>query len=138
MNPNWEAQHGLLKSLYRTVNLSPNDIGYLETHGTGTVAGDIAESKAISSFFQSQTRAFPLYLGSIKSNIGHCESASGIAGLIKTILVLEKGLIPPTINLENFKNGLAFNETINVGSFPEIPMRLFDCKVDSYAINKMA
>ena len=67
-------------------------------------------------FRASQSRLSPLYLGSIKANIGHCESSSGIAGLIKTILVLEKGLIPPNVKLKTLKKELTLNpETIQVG-----------------------
>ena len=87
-----------------------NSYFLLQTHGTGTAAGDSAEVRAIENVFRSSgTRAAPLYLGSVKANIGHCESSSGAAGLIKSILVLEKGLIPPNINLENIKQELNFD-----------------------------
>ena len=105
--PSWQAQQSLMESLYQAIDLTPSDIGYIEGHGTGTSAGDIAEGQAIGSVFRSENRDhFPLYLGSVKSNIGHSESASGLAGLIKTILILEKGLIPATINIKSLKNGL--------------------------------
>ena len=111
-NPNQEAQQNLIRSIYRAIDLKPQHVGYLEAHGTGTVVGDVAETKAISEVFGiPEGRNHPLYLGSVKSNIGHLESASGIAGLIKAILILEKGWIPPSINLKNLKKELNFNNT---------------------------
>ena len=79
----------------------------MEAHGTGTVTGDCTEMKSISNVFcKTPTRKSRLIVGSVKSNIGHLESASGLAGLIKTILCLEKGIIPPSINLKEPKVGL--------------------------------
>ena len=93
--------------MYRELDLEPLDVQYIEAHGTGTLAGDVTEMKSISSVFcNGDRRQNPLYVGSVKSNIGHLESASGLAGLIKTVLVLEKGYIPPNINLGEVKSGL--------------------------------
>ena len=95
--------------MYQSVGLNPRDIRYVEAHGTGTIAGDIAESKSIARVFcDNGTRKTSLYIGSIKPNIGHLEASSGIAGLIKAILILKKGYIPPTANLEEFKEDLLF------------------------------
>lgn len=69
---------------------------FFEAHGTGTPVGDPLEASAIGAVFGSQrSEVDPLYIGALKSNIGHLEGASGIAGLIKSILVLERGVIPP-------------------------------------------
>ena len=106
--PNQEAQQSLIQSVYLGAGLDPKDTGYVEAHGTGTVAGDITEVKSIVNSFCTG-RKTPLYIGSIKSNIGHLESASGIAGLIKAVLVLEKGFIPPNVNLEDVKKDLGLD-----------------------------
>lgn len=77
---------------------------YIETHGTGTVAGDIIEVKSVSNVFCEQRAPDqPLIIGSVKPNIGHLESTSGLAGLVKTVLMLEKGQIPANINLKELK-----------------------------------
>jgi acyl transferase domain-containing protein len=92
--PSKEAQVTLASLAYEDAALDPLQTAYVEAHGTGTKAGDAIEIEAISNVFCNR-RVDPLYVGSIKSNIGHPESSSGLAGLIKAILVLEKGLIPP-------------------------------------------
>jgi acyl transferase domain-containing protein len=109
--PNQSAQESLIRSAYQNVGLDPRDTGYVEAHGTGTVAGDTIEIAAIASTFCSNgARDNELYVGSVKTNVGHLESASGLAGLIKAVLVIETGLIPPNINLETPKDGLNFEE----------------------------
>lgn len=115
--PNQFAQQDLIHSLYRSTGLDPNAIGYVEAHGTGTVTGDTIEANSIANVFcEGRKTDFPLYVGSIKTNIGHLESASGIAGLIKTILILEKGQIPPNLHLEEMKPYLSLDVTnIKVG-----------------------
>ena len=103
--PNGEAQQHLIHSAYASAMLDPSTIGYVEAHGTGTVAGDTTEIDAITkAFCKARHAKSPLYVGSIKGNIGHLESTSGLAGLLKAILVLEKGMIPPTPNLEVVKD----------------------------------
>lgn len=69
---------------------------FFEAHGTGTPVGDPLEASAIGAVFSSsRSREEPLYVGAVKSNVGHLEAASGIASLIKSVLVLERGTIPP-------------------------------------------
>ena len=76
----------------------------MEAHGTGTVAGDSIEASSIANVFcENGKRNQPLFVGSIKPNIGHLESASAISGLIKTVLILENAKIPPNLNLQEFK-----------------------------------
>ena len=105
--PNQQAQENLVRGMYQELALDPRDVQYIEAHGTGTLAGDMTEMKSISNVFCNSDRGeHQLYVGSVKSNIGHLESASGLAGLIKTVLILEKGYIPPNINLEDIKSGL--------------------------------
>ncbi|KAL9602197.1 MAG: hypothetical protein Q9179_002623 [Wetmoreana sp. 5 TL-2023] len=96
-----QAQVNLIREAYQQARLDPLDTPYIEAHGTGTKAGDPIEVEAIATAL-SETRdpSRQLLIGSVKANIGHLESASGLAGLIKTVLCLEKGMIPPSINFE--------------------------------------
>ena len=108
----------MIRLTHKQANLDPRDIQYVEAHGTGTEAGDIIEINSIRNSF-CVDRETPLFVGSIKSNIGHLESASGLAGIMKSILVLEKGYIPPNVNLEAFKQGLGLDKgDIKVGIDP--------------------
>ncbi|KAL8653433.1 MAG: hypothetical protein Q9226_003851 [Calogaya cf. arnoldii] len=98
--PSSIAQASLIRSTYIMAGLDPADTGYFEAHGTGTSAGDPLEVASIGSVFDRtrQDRSVPLYIGSVKPNIGHLEAGAGLAGLIKTVLTLEAGIIPPNIN----------------------------------------
>ncbi|KAL9095179.1 MAG: hypothetical protein Q9165_002435 [Trypethelium subeluteriae] len=108
--PNEEAQQDLIRSTYQRAGLDPKDTDYVEAHGTGTIAGDAIETRSISNVFcRNRDSNHPLLVGSIKPNIGHLESASGLAGVIKTVLILEKGQIPPNLNLEELKPSIDLN-----------------------------
>ncbi|KAB8227946.1 uncharacterized protein BDW43DRAFT_316356 [Aspergillus alliaceus] len=99
--PSRDAQERLIRDTYEKAGLDMQDTRYVEAHGTGTAVGDPIESAAIGAAFRRYRSADdPLYIGAVKSNIGHLEGASGIAGLIKTILVLENGTIPPIANFK--------------------------------------
>ncbi|KAH7265653.1 uncharacterized protein BKA55DRAFT_590873 [Fusarium redolens] len=99
--PNGDAQAELIREVYANAGLDPAETGYFEAHGTGTQAGDPMEAGAIHRVFTAnRQRSSPLYLGSIKTNIGHLEGASGLAGVVKAVLCLEKGQIPPNMNFE--------------------------------------
>ncbi|KAL4934290.1 uncharacterized protein BDV17DRAFT_296996 [Aspergillus undulatus] len=94
--PSMEMQEVLIRDAYRKGGLDMAETRYFEAHGTGTAVGDPIESKAIGSIFRPyRTKEDPLYIGSVKSTIGHLEGAAGVAGLIKAVLALEKGIIPP-------------------------------------------
>ncbi|KAL4970542.1 type I polyketide synthase [Aspergillus stella-maris] len=94
--PSMEMQETLIRDAYRKGGLDMADTRYFEAHGTGTAVGDPIESKAIGSIFRPfRSNEDPLYIGSVKSTIGHLEGAAGVAGLIKAVLALEKGIIPP-------------------------------------------
>ena len=109
--PNQQAQERLGSSVYEYAHLDPTNIHFIEAHGTGTAAGDLTEMRAIANVFcHNGRRRDSLYVGSIKSNIGHLESSSGLAGLIKTVLVLEKGLIPPNADFKSSKKDLNLEE----------------------------
>ncbi|KAI1386965.1 uncharacterized protein F4822DRAFT_438048 [Hypoxylon trugodes] len=94
--PSASSQEDLIRSVYKSCNLSFESTRYVEAHGTGTQIGDSTEAKAISRIFRSsRSRKEPLYLGSIKANIGHLEGASGLASIVKCVMMLEKGVIAP-------------------------------------------
>ena len=100
-HPDPQAQAQLIADTYRKAGLSMKPTYFFEAHGTGTAIGDPIEANAISKAFGKYHSAEnPLYLGAVKSNIGHLEGASGVAGLIKSIMVLETGVIVPNTNFE--------------------------------------
>ncbi|ROV96090.1 hypothetical protein VSDG_05051 [Cytospora chrysosperma] len=92
-DPNAQAQ--LFRSVIERSGLHPHQVSYVEAHGTGTQAGDPLEVASIRSVFGSPSRARKLHIGSIKGNIGHCETSAGVAGLLKVISMLEHRAIPP-------------------------------------------
>lgn len=87
------SQAALYHRVLKMAGVSPEDVSYLEAHGTGTPIGDPQEFQGIKEVFQSQTRTGPLYFASVKGNIGHTEGASGVAGLIKVLLMMQKRAI---------------------------------------------
>jgi natural product biosynthesis luciferase-like monooxygenase protein/amino acid adenylation domain-containing protein len=98
--PNGVAQQSLIRHTLERAGVAPQDIDYVEAHGTGTPLGDPIEAQALGSVLgQSPTRVNPLMVGSIKSNIGHLESAAGVMGLIKLVLAMQNELIPRTLHL---------------------------------------
>ncbi|WP_270939150.1 beta-ketoacyl [acyl carrier protein] synthase domain-containing protein, partial [Falsiroseomonas oryzae] len=97
--PNRAAQARLIGRVMAEAGIGPARLAYFEAHGTGTLAGDPAEAWAIGTAAAAAGgRAAPLPVGSAKTNIGHLEPASGIAGLLKAMLVLERGIIPATLH----------------------------------------
>ena len=105
--PNGEAQRALIATVLTRAALSPNDIHYVETHGTGTALGDPIETSAIGAVL-GQGRDQPLPVGSVKANIGHLEAASGVASLIKLVLCLRERQIPPVAGLTTLHPGIDF------------------------------
>lgn len=101
--PNPAAQADMMVSAWKQAKIKPETISYLEAHGTGTKLGDPIEINAISKAFAQFTSEKQFCgIGSVKSNIGHLiNGASGIAGLIKTVLALKNKIIPPTLHVEN-------------------------------------
>ncbi len=98
--PNPVAQQALIRQTLADAGLVANDIGYVEAHGTGTRLGDPIEIDALmAELGTGRTSDRPCRIGSVKTNIGHLEAAAGIAGLIKTLLVLRNGEIVPHLNL---------------------------------------
>lgn len=114
--PNPKAQEEMLKLAFKHSNInSIQELGYIEAQGIGTRFADALEMKAIGSFLaaNNQHRSEPLRIGSLKSNIGHTEAASGILSLIKVALSLKKGYLPATINFEQ-TNSLVDLEKLNL------------------------
>lgn len=106
--PDRHAQAQLIRETYQRAGLSMGHTRFFEAHGTGTAIGDPIEIGAIADcFHEHRTSSDPLYVGAVKTNIGHLEGASGIAGLIKAILVVESGIIPPNANFESINRRLA-------------------------------
>src|SRR5687768_17395032 len=108
--PSPEAQEALMRQVYKNAGLDPHETLYVEAHGTGTVAGDHAEAKSLSRVFCERKRPRNLWVGSVKTNMGHLEAASGLAGLIKAVMVLKKKQIPPNLNYIEPKSGLMLDE----------------------------
>jgi acyl transferase domain-containing protein/NAD(P)-dependent dehydrogenase (short-subunit alcohol dehydrogenase family)/acyl carrier protein len=95
------GQEELLRRAYQDAGVSPGSVGYVEAHGTGTSAGDPVEIGALGSVLsEGRSQGSLCYVGSVKSNFGHTEGAAGIAGLIKTALVLKHGIIPASLHLK--------------------------------------
>ncbi|OBR04783.1 Beta-ketoacyl synthase domain-containing protein [Colletotrichum higginsianum IMI 349063] len=99
--PAADAQEALIRRIYAEAGLSLADTTYVEAHGTGTPAGDPVEAAALAATFGSARRAGdPVYMGSVKSNVGHLEGGSGLVQVIKAVLMLEQGKIPPSLYYE--------------------------------------
>ncbi|MGG2463981.1 beta-ketoacyl synthase N-terminal-like domain-containing protein [Streptomyces sp. RGM 3693] len=96
--PNPEAQEDLLRGVYEQAGIQPDELVYLEAHGTGTLVGDPAECRAIGRALGTRRQTGVLPIGSVKSNLGHLEPASGIAGLLKALLVLRHGTAPASLH----------------------------------------
>lgn len=110
-SPSQQAQEELMRLCYQRAGLNPLDTAYVEAHGTGTRTGDPIEASAIHSIFGGERPGNrPLLVGSVKSNIGHCEAASGLAGVIKVVMALEKGLVPPNYDFETPNQNIPFKE----------------------------
>ncbi|EHK50965.1 polyketide synthase [Trichoderma atroviride IMI 206040] len=110
-SPSQEAQEALIKATYARAGLNPIDTGYVESHGTGTIAGDTTETKALGNTIgKGRKPDEPLYIGSVKANVGHTESTSGLAAIIKVVEMLERETIPPHALYENPNAKIPFKE----------------------------
>jgi acyl transferase domain-containing protein/NADPH:quinone reductase-like Zn-dependent oxidoreductase/SAM-dependent methyltransferase/acyl carrier protein len=99
--PSPEAQARLVRDACVVAGVKPSQIGYVEAHGTGTAVGDPIEAHALAeALCADRTDANPLVIGSVKTNLGHLETASGVAGLVKAALVLKHGRIPASLHFD--------------------------------------
>ena len=109
--PSAAAQAALTEETYRKAGLDYARTLFVEAHGTGTQAGDTEETFGLAQTIAANRSPLqPLLIGSVKSNIGHLESCAGLAGLIKTVLILERGIIPPTYGLETLNPKVKWTE----------------------------
>jgi acyl transferase domain-containing protein/NADPH:quinone reductase-like Zn-dependent oxidoreductase/NAD(P)-dependent dehydrogenase (short-subunit alcohol dehydrogenase family) len=110
--PSGAAQAQLLRQVYAQARVEPDELAFIEAHGTGTAVGDPIELGAIGSVL-GQPRAAPLPVGSAKTNIGHLETAAGMAGLLKSMLSLERRALPASLHFETPNPAIDF-EALNV------------------------
>lgn len=109
--PSPQAQADLIRSTYASAGLSLDKTAYFEAHGTGTAIGDPYELSALGATFgKVRTSEEPIYVGSVKTNIGHLEGCAGLAGLIKTVLAVENAQIPPLAGFEKANPRLKLDE----------------------------
>ena len=100
-HPHAETQERLFDSALRQAGIGPHEIDYAEMHGTGTQAGDATESRSVTNVLsRGRLAENPLYIGSVKPNLGHGEAASGVTSLVKAILMLRKNMIPPHVGIK--------------------------------------
>lgn len=116
--PSSQSQSSLYRRVLKMACMQPSQVSYVEAHGTGTQKGDPVEYQSIRNVFGGAGRT--LRFGSVKGNIGHSESASGVASLIKSLLMLQHGQIPPQANLSVLNPALGSLEEANM----EIPRQL--------------
>lgn len=122
--PSQHAQIHLLRQTFREADLSMEPVRFFEAHGTGTPVGDPIEANAIGAVFRGhRTSDDPLYIGAVKANLGHLEGCSGLAGLIKAILVLERGEIPPIASFSSLNSRINAKELHLRVSFRLSPFR---------------
>ena len=118
--PNKEGQILALQRAYREAGVAPSEVGMIEAHGTGTTVGDRTELQSASSvFWNGGATSGQTYLGTVKSQIGHTKCTAGVAGLIKAVLSVYNGVIPPTLHLEK-------------------PLDLYDCNTSPFIFNTQA
>ncbi|MEV3993762.1 SDR family NAD(P)-dependent oxidoreductase [Streptomyces sp. NPDC049837] len=110
--PDRDAQEAVLRQAHEAAGLTPDHIGYVELHGTGTRAGDPVEAAALGAALATRRTPGtpPLSVGSAKTNVGHLEAAAGIVGLLKTVLSVREGELPPTLNHRSAHPGIPLDE----------------------------
>jgi len=108
--PSGPSQSAAIRGALADGAVDPADLAYVEAHGTGTSLGDPIEMRALHAVYDAHTRERPLYVGSVKSNIGHLEAGAGIAGLLKVVLALEHRVIPPSLHFVTPNPHIAWDE----------------------------
>ena len=123
--PSRDAQADLLRSIYEGQNIDVNRIAFIEGHGTGTKVGDPAEIWAIGNVIGKNRRA-PVPVGSIKTNIGHTEPASGLFGLLKAMIALENNFLPASLHFDQPNENIDFEELnvrVNTSAMELLPAK---------------
>src|SRR5690606_12971290 len=129
--PNRDSQVALMRQIYNECGVDVKDIEYVEAHGTGTQVGDPLEFGAINEVMsENRNPADKLFIGSVKTNIGHLEAGAGVAGLIKTALCLHKNMVPANLHFNNPNPVLNYENSIL--KVPTSPEKLSETK-ESYA-----
>jgi acyl transferase domain-containing protein len=123
--PSAEAQARLVREACIDAGVAPSQIGFVEAHGTGTAVGDPIEAHALTAALcEGRSAEAPLLIGSVKTNLGHLETAAGVAGLVKALLVLKHGRIPPSLHFQTPNPNIDFTALklrvpITLEPFPE-------------------
>ncbi len=139
--PNTPALEEVMKTALSDAGISPLEMDYLEAHGTGTAVGDPIEIDAVAAVYGKDRPAdLPLLIGSVKTNIGHLESAAGVAGVIKAALVLNRGVIPKHLHFHNPNPSLDWDRlplqvTSSMMDLPHRPERPRLAGVNSFGIS---
>src|SRR5207244_4360779 len=120
--PNGPAQEAVIRGALANAGVAPDDVSYVEAHGTGTALGDPIELQALASAYcRGRSSETPLVVASVKTNIGHLESAAGVAGLIKVVLALQHEEIPSHLHFREGNPHFAWDSVPIV--VPAQPMR---------------
>jgi myxalamid-type polyketide synthase MxaE and MxaD len=109
--PNLLSQQEVLRQALQNAGVRPEEVGYIETHGTGTPLGDPIEVAALTEVYGQNHQTGSIVLGAVKTNIGHLEAASGIASVIKTILILQQQAFPPNLHFQTLNPNISFENT---------------------------
>ena len=122
--PNKQAQEAVIREALANARVQPAQVSYVETHGTGTPLGDPIEVRALGAVLSTgRSKDQPLAIGSVKTNIGHLESAAGVAGLIKVVLALHHEEIPPHLHLRELNPYIAWDDFPVVVPTTPVPWR---------------
>ncbi len=111
MSPDSEGQQRAMRDAYRNAGWKPGDVDLIECHGTGTPIGDAEEFKSLQALWADDQHAAGCVIGSVKSNIGHLLTAAGAAGLIKVLLAMKHGQLPPTANYQQPSSKIALADS---------------------------